>query len=295
MDIDPTPAPPAQPIRMLETERVAADTHVIRQLGGEGQAPAAVFLNSQVIVGEQPVIVDTGLAMTREPWMEAVFSLVEPTDVRWIFLSHDDGDHTGNLLPVLDACPNATLVLTAFMMERMMAEVGPLPMDRMRWVNDGDRIDAGDRELVALLPPTFDSPTTRGLFDTRSRVYWASDSLGNMVPHEIADISELEPGYWREQFVLQQQMVSPWLSWVDPARYAAGVDRIAALEAVAITSAHGATLRAGQVGSALNLTRELPHLPMAPAPGQDVLEAILAQLAAMGPGPAAGAPEDVAA
>jgi glyoxylase-like metal-dependent hydrolase (beta-lactamase superfamily II) len=24
-----------------------------------------------------------------------VFSLVDPEDVRWIFLSHDDGDHIG--------------------------------------------------------------------------------------------------------------------------------------------------------------------------------------------------------
>jgi flavorubredoxin len=26
-----------------------------------------------------------------------VFSLVDPKDVQWIFLSHDDVDHSGNL------------------------------------------------------------------------------------------------------------------------------------------------------------------------------------------------------
>jgi flavorubredoxin len=45
-----------------------------------------------VIRGRQPVIVDTGAPVHRAQWLEKVFSVVEPEDVRWIFLSHDDGD-----------------------------------------------------------------------------------------------------------------------------------------------------------------------------------------------------------
>ena len=48
-----------------------------------------------VIRGREPVIVDTGAPVHRAQWLEKVFSVVEPEDVRWIFLSHDDGDHTG--------------------------------------------------------------------------------------------------------------------------------------------------------------------------------------------------------
>src|SRR5206468_11221255 len=60
-------------------------------------------INSMVIRGAEPVIVDTGAPANRAAWLESVFSLVEPEDVRWIFLSHDDRDHAGNLLQVLDA------------------------------------------------------------------------------------------------------------------------------------------------------------------------------------------------
>ena len=56
-----------------------------------------MHLNSLVIQGPEPVIVDTGAALLREQWAEQVFGLVEPDAVRWIFLSHDDADHTGNL------------------------------------------------------------------------------------------------------------------------------------------------------------------------------------------------------
>ena len=61
-----------------------------------------------VILGAEPVIVDTGTIANRQQWLEDVFSLVEPEDVRWIFLSHDDVDHTGNLEEAMAACPNAT-------------------------------------------------------------------------------------------------------------------------------------------------------------------------------------------
>ena len=50
-----------------------------------------------VIRGAQPVIVDTGCSRVRDSWLAAAFSVVEPEDVRWIFISHDDHDHIGNL------------------------------------------------------------------------------------------------------------------------------------------------------------------------------------------------------
>ncbi|MBI5967166.1 MAG: MBL fold metallo-hydrolase, partial [Deltaproteobacteria bacterium] len=106
--------PPA-PFAHHAPQLVAPDTYVIRQLTGEGTpAPMNVYVNSLVINGREPVIVDTGTVSNREGWMRDVFSIVDPKDVRWIYLSHDDPDHTGNLRQALAACPNATLVTNWF-------------------------------------------------------------------------------------------------------------------------------------------------------------------------------------
>src|SRR4029450_5352526 len=68
--------------------------------------PVGLFcMNSLVIRGDQPIIVDTGSPADRDGWLDNVRSVVDPKDVRWIFLSHDDRDHAGNLLAALDACP----------------------------------------------------------------------------------------------------------------------------------------------------------------------------------------------
>jgi flavorubredoxin len=267
------------PVRACETEIVAPDTHLIRLLFGEGAGPVATYVNSMVITGAEPVIVDCGPAVVRSEWTEKVFEVVDPSDVRWIYLSHDDADHTGNLAPVLELCPQATLVTNWFMVERMAAD-GALPLDRMRWINDGESFDAGDRELVAVVPPTFDSPTTRGLFDPESGNYWAADSCGTPVTHEVRDIAELDPGFFRDGFLQMQRILSPWHQWLDPARYGEHLDRVRAIGASTITSAHGPALHGEQIFTAFELLHELPHLGAAVLPGAAELEQMVAAFTA---------------
>jgi flavorubredoxin len=266
------------PYRQVETELVARDTHLIRQLWGEGVAPFGVYMNSMVITGAEPVVIDCGPKISGHDWMNAVFSVVEPEDVRWIYLSHEDHDHTGNLLEMLDKCRNATLVTTGFMAERFTDSL--LPIDRMRWVNNFERFSVGDRELVAVTPPIFDSPTTRGLFDASTGVYWSVDSFGCPVTHEVRNINELDTDYWREGFLLFQRMVSPWHQWLDPAKFAAHVDAARRLGAMKVTNAHGPTLVGSQIQEACDLMLQIPNMEAAPLPTQSDLEAMLAAMGA---------------
>ena len=96
---------PIAPTTYVPPTKIAKDTFVIHQVQPALGQPLFVYLNSMVILGQEPMIVDTGTPANREQWLKDVFSLVEPNDVRWIFLSHDDVDHTGNLEQAMDACP----------------------------------------------------------------------------------------------------------------------------------------------------------------------------------------------
>ncbi len=233
MDI-PTP-------QLHDPYRIAPDTWVIPET-----VPAApgtiVPVNSMVITGAEPVIVDTGNELSRRQWLDAAFSVVDPVDVRWVFLSHDDHDHVGNLLPVLDACPNATLVTNWFTVERLSRAM-ELPQDRMRWVNPGETFDAGDRTLVAMVPPIWDSPTTRGLFDPVSGVYWAVDAFACLLPGHLTDVGDAPEQLWRESFLTMNATLAPWHTLLDPAKFDRHVDTVAALGVTTIASAHSTTLR----------------------------------------------------
>ena len=91
--------------------QIAPETWVIQATHGEGVAPLAVHMNSMLIRGAEPVVVDTGAPVNREQYLEDLFSIVEPDDVRWVFISHDDADHYGNLHEVMAACPDRKSVV----------------------------------------------------------------------------------------------------------------------------------------------------------------------------------------
>lgn len=238
--------------------RVAEGTHVVPQL--MEAPPIGLFcLNSLVIQGSEPVIVDTGTLINRDQWQEQVFSIVDPADVRWIFLSHDDPDHTGNLMPVLAACPNAVLVTTWFGIGRM-ADHFEIPMDRVRFVRDGESFDAGDRTLTAVRPPLFDNLTTRGLFDATTGVYWASDSFAMSVPHAVDDIAALDRDYVQEALLVGARLISPWHAWLDRAKWNVHLQRVQVMPIDTVVTCHAPAIRGRDIDWAFDILGTAPDL-----------------------------------
>jgi flavorubredoxin len=268
------PAPPPQ--------LIAPDTWLIPT-----QAPAGpdVYLpvNSLVIRGEQPVIVDTGAPMHHDVWIEKTFSVVEPQDVRWIFLSHDDGDHTGALLDVLELCPNATLVANFFIVERLALEKPALPPERMRWIEPGGSFDAGDRTLHLFRPPIFDGPTTRGLYDSATAATWIVDTFACLVPGAVYDVHDVPRDLVEQTMPLFNSMVSPWHAWLDPVTYRRHVDEVEGLGLLTVASAHGPVLTGDAIHEGFDVVRGLAGQPIIPGPGQEVLDDLVTQVLAGSP------------
>jgi flavorubredoxin len=254
-------------------ERIAPDTFLIPNLAPAGDG-LYLPVNSMVIRGREPVIVDTGAPLHRAQWLEKAFSVVEPEDVRWIFLSHDDGDHTGSLLDVLERCPRATLVTNFFSVERLALEKPALPLHRMRWVEPGGRLDAGDRVLHLFRPPIFDGPTTRGLIDERTRAMWIVDTFACLTPGPL-DAAALDDDTLASMSAMNSA-VSPWHAWLDRAAYARHVDGVERLGAQVVASAHGPVLRGRRLDDAFDRLRALAGAPIIPTPGQELLDELIA-------------------
>jgi flavorubredoxin len=266
---------PLVPTHRVPPTKIAKDTFAIHQVQEALGQPLFVYINSMVILGEEPVIVDTGSPANRRQWLEDVFSLVEPGDVRWIFISHDDVDHTGNLDEVLSACPHAQLVCNWALVERY-SNCFDFPLSRCRWVMDGESFDVGDRTLLALRPPAYDSPTTRGLFDPTTGVYWAVDSFATPLPDPAAAVADLDPEFWREALAMfALGAVSPWISLVDHDKYGEYVSRTQSLDIATIASCHSPVIEGPFIEQVFARFRELPSLGPLALPDQSVLEQII--------------------
>ena len=271
--------PPVSPAAVVPPTEIAKDTWVIHQVQPALGQPLDIYLNSMVIRGSEPVIVDTGTPANRKQWQEDVFSLVEPKDVKWIFLSHDDVDHTGNLDEALSACPNATVVCSWAMVERH-TNCFDFPLHRCRWVTDGESFDVGDRTLVAMRPPVFDSPTTRGLYDPKTKVYWAVDTFATPLPDKSMGIADLDHDFWYFGLMLfALGAVSPWITWSDPVKYNKIVDRVQSLDIKTIAACHTPVIEGQYIAKAFDRLRQLPTLDLPDLPDQSVLDQIIAATA----------------
>jgi flavorubredoxin len=151
------------------------------------------------------------------------------------------------------------------------------PLDRCRWVADGETFDVGDRTLLALRPPVFDSPTSRGLFDPATRVYWAVDTFATPLPDPHAGIADLDPEFWSDGLALfALGAVSPWLSMVDARKYGTFVERTQSLDIATIASGHSPVIEGPYIKRAFDRVRELPSLDPLALPDQSVLDQIIA-------------------
>lgn len=193
-------------------------------------------VNSYLIRGEAPLLVDTHMRPFGEPLVEELRSLVDLPALRWIWITHMDADHIGNLARLLELCPQAQVV-TNFLGQAKMGLLG-LPAERAVLVAPGEALDIGDRELRAFTPPVFDAPETMGFLDSRTRALFSSDCFGALQPRHAPSLDDVEPADLARGMVTWAHIDSPWLPVVDPLRWGAKLDALAALEPSVTLGSH---------------------------------------------------------
>ena len=224
----------------MQVHRLDSDVTV---LNDHIPVPTIGFLpvNAFVLHAAQPVVVDTGLSLPGRGFMDALGSVMDPKDVRWIWLTHPDRDHTGGIFELLDAAPRARVV-TTFLNVGIMSTGSPLPMDRVYLVNPGQSLDLGDRTITAFKPPLFDSPATVGFFDPKSRTCFSSDCFGApMSSEDLAqggDVRDVPAADLRSSQLLWATVDSPWVHMVDRDTYMARVEPLQEMEPQTILSSH---------------------------------------------------------
>jgi glyoxylase-like metal-dependent hydrolase (beta-lactamase superfamily II) len=254
--------------------------HGISVLNDQVPIPGAGCLpvNAFVIQSEQPVVIDTGLSLPDRNFLEALGSVMDPADVRWIWLTHPDRDHTGGIFDLLEAAPQAKVV-TTFIGMGIMSVAQPLPMDRVFLLNPGQTLDVGDRKLTAFRPPLFDNPATVGFYDDRARALFSSDCFGSPMPDAESagcnDVRDVPADQVRAGQLLWATIDSPWVHTVDPEKFLATVQPLRAMEPEIVLSSHLPPAPGG-VGTFFDMLTEAPAADPFVGPDQEGLMQMLA-------------------
>jgi hypothetical protein len=103
------------------------------EIPGLGHLPVNAF----VLHAQEPVLVDAGLPADRDEPLGLLWSAVDPADLRHVWITHPDRNHTGALAAVLEAAPHAQLV-TTFGGYALLSLDHDVPLTRLRLVNPGE-------------------------------------------------------------------------------------------------------------------------------------------------------------
>jgi flavorubredoxin len=221
---------------MITSYTAAPDIEVLTSdfpIPGFGLVP----INSFVIKGSEPILVDTGAVVQSAAFMPALRSVIDPADLKWIWITHTDFDHMGSLHQLLAENPKIR-IMTTFLGVGIMSLAAPLPMDRVHLVNPGETVTVGNRTLTAVRPPAFDNPSTTGFYDDRSGAFFSSDCFGALLSSVPQNAAELSDGDLRDGQVFWATLDSPWLHKVDHAVFAKELDGIRKMAPKMILSSH---------------------------------------------------------
>jgi len=262
---------------MFETRRVAADTDALcayMPVPGFGVLP----VNAYVIHGPEPVLVDTGLSALREEFLTALGEVIDPATLRWIWITHMDADHVGNLDAVLSLAPAARVVTTYLGMGKM-GLLG-LPVERAYLLNPGQSLPVGEEHaLQAVVPPTFDAPETTGLYDPRSGALFSADCFGALMTAPAENAAEVGADALREGMVGWAVVDAPWLSLVDQAAMNRVIEGIRRLAPGTVLSSH-LPPAGGMLDTLLGHVDTARTAPRFEGPDQAALERMMAEQAA---------------
>ena len=238
---------------------------------GEGLLP----INAFVIKAKEPILVDTGIGIDSEEFMNALESVIDPRDLKWIWLSHDDIDHAANIQKVLKVATNARIAMNAVTMLRLDTD-WKVPVNRVYLLNPGESINIGDRKLIAVRPILFDNPGTIGIYDNKSEVLFSVDSFGAILPSiDTQNADDIQDVDLVKGMTTWTKADDPWIHSIDQDKFKQELNKIRQLAPKMILSSHLQPAK-GKTERFLKILEDIPASKPWIAPNQAALEQMLA-------------------
>jgi flavorubredoxin len=196
----------------------------------------AIAINSLLLKGKEPVLVDTGIAPLGETFVAQLEQEIDPAEIAWIWISHADVDHIGALQRVLDRAPKAKVV-TGYL---GMAKLGLLGFDmsRVQFLEPGAVFEAGGRRLHSVRPLYYDASETMGFYDPTASLLYTVDCFGAVLPAPVDTVEDVGVDAFRNGMMTWSSIDSPWLKSADRAALGRGLAAIDRLAPKHIVSAH---------------------------------------------------------
>ncbi len=132
--------------------------------------------NAYLILDEKTVLVDTVWGPFAEELLPQISEFVDPRQIDVVVANHAESDHSGGLPTVMEAAPDAELVVSKRGRESIEGHYHR-PWN-FRTVETGDRIDIGENELIFVEAPMLHWPDSMFTYLTGKNILMPNDAFG---------------------------------------------------------------------------------------------------------------------
>ncbi|MBM3499893.1 MAG: MBL fold metallo-hydrolase, partial [Armatimonadetes bacterium] len=132
--------------------------------------------NAFLILGEEPILIDTVKSSARAEMMARIASVIDPTDIRHVVSNHTEMDHSGALPEVVRLCRPETLFASQMGAKGLPAhfDVG-MPITA---VKDQETVQLGDTTLTFVETRMVHWPDSMFTYFAEDQVLFTSDGFG---------------------------------------------------------------------------------------------------------------------
>jgi len=196
--------------------------------------PEGVSYNSYIVKSEKTAVIDTVKILFVDEFLKKVEEVTSFEDIDFIILNHLEPDHSSSLLRLLEKAPNAKIYCSKKAKE--MVESLYRITDNVYVVEEGEKLDLGDRELVFYMDPLVHWPETMVTYDVKEQVLFSCDAFGSYKALDIGIFDdEVNPeDYYEETIRYFSNIVAKYVKYVKKA-----MEKLAGLPIKIIAPAHG--------------------------------------------------------
>lgn len=199
-----------------------------------------------------PLLFDSGSHIHSGQIMDELRTLLGDTAPGYVFLTHTELPHTGNIRTILDAWPGAKLVCSSAILPHV-----ELPWwvrdDQVQFAYPGTEGTYGGRPISFLDGILKDQPGTHWMYDAQTGTLFTADAFGYLFPLEADQVfdDELADGVPCDWVRRYHEAAFRFLPMVSGAKVNADIAKVFAKRDVRIVApTHGNAIR-GDIGECL--------------------------------------------
>ena len=132
--------------------------------------------NSYFINAEKKALVEVAKEKFSGTYINKLWAVTDPADIKYIILDHTEPDHSGSLGALLELAPSATVVGSGNAI-RYLEDIVNKPF-RSLVVKDGDKLDLGNKTLRFISAPNLHWPDSIYSYLEEDKILFTCDSFG---------------------------------------------------------------------------------------------------------------------